>query len=54
VGAYRDNEVSDTHPLALALQTVRNRGAIITDLELLPLGKAHITSLIQDTFKDGV
>jgi PAS domain S-box-containing protein len=48
IGAYRDNEVDATHPLAARLQTIRDAGAKIEAIQLAPLTGAHIGNLISD------
>ena len=42
IGAYRDNEVSPSHPLVLALEEVRKAGARMTDLRLEPLSLEQV------------
>jgi predicted ATPase/signal transduction histidine kinase len=49
IGAYRDNEVSPSHPLALVLAELRKAGARMTDLQIEPLSLEHIQSLVADT-----
>jgi PAS domain S-box-containing protein len=49
IGAYRDNEVSPTHPLMLALEAVRKAGAIVHDLVLAPLSVDDLGQLIADS-----
>ncbi|WP_408734127.1 trifunctional serine/threonine-protein kinase/ATP-binding protein/sensor histidine kinase [Paraburkholderia bannensis] len=49
VGAYRDNEVDATHPLAARLQAVRNAGAKVQEIRLVPLADAHIGNLLADS-----
>ncbi|AFZ19745.1 protein kinase domain-containing protein [Allocoleopsis franciscana] len=49
IGAYRDNEVNSIHPLAIALEEMRQQGAIINQITLAPLELKHITDLIADT-----
>ncbi|MFQ5571166.1 MAG: AAA family ATPase, partial [Rhodothermales bacterium] len=49
IGAYRDNEVDATHPLALALKSYKQNGAVIHEIHLKPLDLAHLTSFIADT-----
>ncbi|KAF3890786.1 AAA family ATPase [Tolypothrix bouteillei VB521301] len=46
IGAYRDNEVSSTHPLMLTLQDVKTSIKTIT---LTPLSLSNINELIADT-----
>ncbi|QLE47771.1 GAF domain-containing protein [Nostoc sp. C057] len=50
IGAYRDNEVSPTHPLMLMLEAIRAFGATVEELLLKPLATSHITQLLSDTF----
>lgn len=49
IGAYRDNEVSPTHPLMMTVEMLRNQAAIINQIALSPLGVEHITHLIAET-----
>ncbi len=49
IGAYRDNEVSPSHPLTLTLAELRKAGARMTDLRLEPLSLAEVQQLIADT-----
>ncbi|HEY9597482.1 MAG TPA: AAA family ATPase, partial [Cyanophyceae cyanobacterium] len=49
IGAYRDNEVSPTHPLMMVLERIRQKGAIINQITLAPLELNHITHLIVET-----
>ncbi|EGK85322.1 GAF domain-containing protein [Microcoleus vaginatus PCC 9802] len=49
IGAYRDNEVSPTHPLMMTVETLRNQEAIINQIALSPLGVENITHLIAET-----
>ncbi|ATB37243.1 histidine kinase [Cystobacter fuscus] len=48
IGAYRDNEVSPTHPLVPVMDEVRKSGARVTDLRLEPLSLAQVTQLVTD------
>ena len=48
VGAYRDNEVSPSHPLTRTLETIRNAGARIQEIVLAPLGLDDIGRLVAD------
>ncbi|MCT7982405.1 AAA family ATPase [Laspinema sp. A4] len=50
IGAYRDNEVSPTHPFMLALEEIEKMGAKVTTIELQPLGVTQVTALISDSF----
>ncbi|WGV28843.1 ATP-binding sensor histidine kinase [Halotia branconii] len=49
IGAYRDNEVSKAHPLALALQEIKETGVTINTITLAPLNQSHLNCLIADT-----
>ena len=49
VGAYRDNEVNEAHPLALALEDLRLSGARISNLNLQPLRLDDVARLTADT-----
>nr|WP_294974876.1 ATP-binding sensor histidine kinase [uncultured Pseudomonas sp.] len=51
VGAYRDNEVDASHPLALKLQSIRQAGVRIDEIHLAPLARAHIEQLIADALR---
>jgi predicted ATPase/GAF domain-containing protein len=51
IGAYRDNEVSSTHPLILSLNKIKNYNAIINTITLLPLENEHINQLISESLK---
>jgi PAS domain S-box-containing protein len=48
IGAYRDNEVSPTHPLVRGLETIRKAGAIIHELVVAPLSIDDLERLIAD------
>ena len=49
LGAYRDNEVDALHPLTAAIERLRERGATIGRLQLLPLDLADLRQLVADT-----
>ncbi|GJG95302.1 AAA family ATPase [Cupriavidus pauculus] len=48
IGAYRDNEVDATHPLAVKLQAICRSGARIDEITLAPLAAGHIEQLIAE------
>jgi histidine kinase len=52
IGAYRDNEVSRTHPLTQALDSLAERGAALTVLRLPPLGATDLSQLVSDAIAD--
>jgi predicted ATPase/class 3 adenylate cyclase/tRNA A-37 threonylcarbamoyl transferase component Bud32 len=49
IGAYRDNEVTATHPLTLTLEQLQGAGGRCTTLTLTALGLPDITQLVADT-----
>jgi predicted ATPase/signal transduction histidine kinase/ActR/RegA family two-component response regulator len=49
VGAYRDNEVSASHPLMRTLAAVRKAGARTQDIVLAPLGLDDLDRLVTDS-----
>jgi predicted ATPase/signal transduction histidine kinase len=49
LGAYRDNEMSPSHPAILTIGEVRRAGAAVSDLVLGPLSGRHLTMLVADT-----
>ena len=49
IGAYRDNEVSDVHPLIQTVDKIRKAGARVNEVRLGQLTAAHVAQLISDT-----
>jgi diguanylate cyclase (GGDEF)-like protein len=49
VGAYRDNEVDDRHPLQVAINAIGRSQGQIEQLQLGNLGLAHVRQLVADT-----
>ena len=49
IGAYRDNELTPTHPLVLTLERLRNQGAVLQEITLTPLTLEPLTQLIAET-----
>ncbi|MGC1246431.1 MAG: AAA family ATPase [Spirulinaceae cyanobacterium] len=49
IGAYRDNEVTPTHPLMLTLEAVGKEGSIVKQITLTPLTLEQIQQLIAAT-----
>jgi len=49
LGAYRDNEVNDAHPLIQALEAVKQAGVVINNIVLPPFQLNHVQELIGDT-----
>ena len=48
VGAYRDNEVSPSHPLLRTLDAIRKAGAFVQEISLAPLAQEDLGRLIAD------
>jgi PAS domain S-box-containing protein len=51
IGAYRDNEVDATHPLARKLEAIKNAGVRTEEITLAPLAREHLTQLISDALR---
>ncbi|MBD0302118.1 MAG: AAA family ATPase, partial [Tolypothrix sp. T3-bin4] len=49
IGAYRDNELTPTHPLVLTLESLRNQGAVLQEITLTPLTLEPLSQLIAET-----
>lgn len=49
IGAYRDNEVDETHPLSRALRVLEAEGVRLHQMSLGPLSLADLNLLIRDT-----
>lgn len=49
IGAYRDNEVSATHPLVRKLDAIRLTGAAVQDIVLTPLAQADLCQMLVDS-----
>jgi predicted ATPase len=48
VGAYRDNEVSPSHPLLRTLDAIRKARARVQEIALAPLGRDDVGQLVAD------
>ncbi|MEH2358791.1 trifunctional serine/threonine-protein kinase/ATP-binding protein/sensor histidine kinase [Nostoc sp.] len=49
IGAYRDNEVSPSHPLMMSLSKIQSSGAVVDNIVLAPLQLTDVEALIGDT-----
>jgi predicted ATPase/signal transduction histidine kinase len=49
IGAYRDNEVGSSHPLARTLASIRTAGAPIQEIVLAPLTPNNLARLVSDS-----
>ena len=46
IGAYRDNEVSPSHPLLLTLDEARKAGARVSEIVLGPIPREHLAAFV--------
>ncbi|MHB1048163.1 MAG: AAA family ATPase [Thermoanaerobaculia bacterium] len=51
IGAYRDNEVGATHPLALTLERIRRGGGATSLTTLPPLEVGHLAALLEESLR---
>jgi predicted ATPase len=51
LGAYRDNEVSPSHPAIMTLEEIKKNGVEPSSVVLRPLEVEHLTNLVSDTFR---
>ena len=51
IGAYRDNEVSSSHPLMRTLAAIRSDGARVQEIVLAPLGPDDVGRLVSDALR---
>ena len=51
IGAYRDNEVNQAHPLILTLNEIAKTPATLATITLAPLSQTEINTLVADTLK---
>jgi predicted ATPase/signal transduction histidine kinase len=49
LGAYRDNEVSPTHPFILKMDDIVKTGAVVNTITLQPLSLVDLNQLVADT-----
>ena len=51
IGAYRDNEVTATHPLMQKLEAIRTSAGKVAEIALAPLTQEHVGQLIADALR---
>jgi predicted ATPase/signal transduction histidine kinase/ActR/RegA family two-component response regulator len=51
IGAFRDNEVSTSHPLMQTLDAIRGTAAVVRDIALAPLTLEDVTQFVADTLR---
>ncbi|MEG4207965.1 AAA family ATPase [Microcoleus sp. Pol7_A1] len=49
IGAYRDNEVNETHPLMFLLDEIKKAGVKVNQIDIQPLNTVQVNQLIADT-----
>ncbi len=49
IGAYRDNEVSPTHPLIQTLEKIQETETVVNHITIEPLAIAHVSQLLAET-----
>lgn len=54
MGAYRDNEVDEFHPLMLTLKNLKKLQINVNTITLAPLALPHVTQLIADSLNTSV
>ncbi|AHJ27091.1 AAA family ATPase [Nodularia spumigena CS-584] len=53
IGAYRDNEVNNAHPLHLAINEIKKQASTLNYIRLKPLTQADLNQLIADSLRWG-
>ncbi|MDY6805697.1 MAG: ATP-binding sensor histidine kinase [Cyanobacteriota bacterium] len=54
IGAYRDNEVSPTHPFIMTVEKLLEKGATVNRISLTPLALSWVSQLIADTLQSDI
>jgi predicted ATPase/signal transduction histidine kinase len=52
IGAYRDNEVSPTHPLITTIESIEKAGTYVNNIVLQPLDYHSVEMLVAETLDD--
>ncbi|MCC3448322.1 MAG: AAA family ATPase [Microcoleus sp. PH2017_29_MFU_D_A] len=52
IGAYRDNEVSPTHPLIQTVEEIEKTGTVVNNIVLQPLELENVTELVFETLSN--
>ncbi len=50
VGAYRNNEVNELHPLSLSIQQIKKENVQVQEIEILPLDRTTTIQIVADSF----
>ncbi|HZC81125.1 MAG TPA: AAA family ATPase, partial [Nitrospiraceae bacterium] len=51
IGAFRDNEISSSHPLIDMMEAIRQTGAVVQEIVLGPLSIDDLSQLVADTLR---
>ncbi len=51
IGAYRNNEIRNTHPLFDSIQAIKQKGVPVQTITLKPINEADICHLLSDTIQ---
>ena len=51
IGAYRDNAVTETHPLMRKLDAIKAAGATTVEIALAPLAQEHLEQMLTDALR---
>ncbi|RUR77858.1 serine/threonine protein kinase [Chlorogloeopsis fritschii PCC 6912] len=54
IGAYRDNEVSPTHPFIQTVEEIKKAGTVVNNIVLQPLKLENVTQLMTETLKESL
>jgi predicted ATPase len=54
IGAYRDNEVSPTHPLIQTIEQITKNNKVVDNIVLRSLSLKDVTALVSDTFNTSI
>ncbi|MEG4572370.1 AAA family ATPase [Microcoleus sp. N3A4] len=54
IGAYRDNEVSATHPLIYTLEQIQKTNAVVNNIILQALEISHVNQLVSETLRSQI
>ncbi|MEK0190824.1 trifunctional serine/threonine-protein kinase/ATP-binding protein/sensor histidine kinase [Microcoleus anatoxicus] len=52
IGAYRDNEVSPTHPLIQTVEEIEKTGTVVNNIVLQPLDLENVTELVAEALNN--
>jgi predicted ATPase/signal transduction histidine kinase/tRNA A-37 threonylcarbamoyl transferase component Bud32 len=52
IGAYRDNEVSPTHPLIQTLEKIQSTDTVVHQIAIKPLKQQQVNQLVAETLND--